>query len=122
MKRHKVNCDASWSEGRATLAVSGSIGEHVRHVEAATNVIAEIKAVLFAMEIAKAEQPNPRPLRFQTDCRCIVEAKALRGEQGELLNRVRRYLACYRQWRLVAVSRRHTHAADRLAAKWRGFA
>lgn len=58
--------DASFCDGIAGLAVCGALGEHCRQVEASTSTHAEVLALRWAREIARAA--DIRDLTFRTDC------------------------------------------------------
>lgn len=125
-RRSLVVCDARWDPetGLAAIAVTGALGTHTQTIVAATNMIAEARAVLMAMDIALADgHKRPPTLVFRTDCQGLVAAKRFKGEQGELVDRMRRRLARFRQWELEFAHRRHTGRAHRAAAnEWAGGA
>lgn len=107
-ERLKLITDASYDGvGTAAIAVAGSLGEHVEVVPARSNMHAEELALLAAMGLVYRHgcfhhRWMPAAL-FVIDC----------DVSGT--DRVRRWLAAYRQWELDVSTRASTHAAHRLA-------
>jgi hypothetical protein len=70
--RRVVLVDASFSEGVAGLAVVGALGRHSRREELPSSVVAERRALAWAMDIARDLGERERDLVFRTDCSSIV--------------------------------------------------
>lgn len=123
-RRGLVVCDATWDPvtRRAHIAVTGVIGDHTAELEdCAGNTLAEARAVLLAMGVAEHVNDGKRPPRlvFRTDAQGLVKAQRFSGEQGVVVNQIRRYLARFRQWELEWSRRTHTGAAHVAARRAR---
>lgn len=117
-----VTCDARWDQesGVAVIAITGALGTHAVKIPARSSMIAEGKAVLFAMDMALATGGRAPTLVFRTDCKGLVEARRLKGEQGQVVGQIRRRLARFRQWELEYAHRKHTSPAHQAAKReWR---
>lgn len=91
--------DASYSHGRAGLAVVGALGEHSRSVEAASSTQAEVLALRWALEIAR--EGDVYGLTFRTDCQAAFNVLRQTPKR------------CY--WTVEQVPRRENRRADYLA-------
>lgn len=95
--------DASYNRGRAGLAVVGALGEHSRSVASVSSVQAEVLALRWAMEIARAG--DVCGLTFRTDCQAAYNVLRQTPE--------RMY------WTVEQVPRRENRRADFLAGRAR---
>lgn len=98
-----VWADASYSDGFAGLAVCGALGEHTRTVDARSSTQAEVMALKWAMEIARAS--DLRGLTFRTDCQAAFKVLCQTPK--------RMY------WTVEQVPRRQNRRADYLAGRAR---
>lgn len=98
-----VWADASFRDGIAGLAVCGALGEHYRQVEASTSTHAEVLALRWAREIARAA--DIRDLTFRTDCQAAYKQF---GEAPKGFN-----------WIIEQVPRSKNQRADYLAGRAR---
>jgi hypothetical protein len=106
----QVVTDASYRDGRAAIAVAGNLGEYVEIVPARGSNYAEEMALLLAMGLVfrlgvfyRDRIPNAH---FYTDYTPMT-----------VPDRVRRYLECYRQWKVIPSHRSVTQPAHRLALR-----
>jgi hypothetical protein len=116
---HLVICDASWRDGHAGLGVTGVLGTHARYERAPTSVMAEMQAMLWAMEMADGVLLTAS---FATDCTSVarywqggsVESGSKRPEaRGR--SAIKKQIRAHPGWNIVEVTNRVTVDADRLA-------
>lgn len=100
-----IYVDASFRQGMAGLAVVGALGDHQKRVEARSSTQAEVLALAWALEIAKATERWG--LTFRTDCQAAFRQFPL-SRHRLIGNRL--------GWTVEQVPRRQNRQADRLAA------
>jgi hypothetical protein len=116
---HLVVCDASFRAGHAGLGITGVLGPHAKYEPAKTSGMAEIQAVLWAMDLAEGRLDTAV---FASDC--TVAACWHRGKFAENGSKrpeaagrsaIRRRLKRQPGWKVIQVTNRATRDADRLA-------
>jgi hypothetical protein len=100
-----VYVDASWQSGVAGIAVVGALGRHSDRVPAQSSSDAEVRAMLWALRIAK-QRRDERVLVFRTDNHSAQRAGA-------------HAVPNWARWSVEWVPRRRNYAADRLALQAR---
>jgi hypothetical protein len=83
-----VWADASFDNGVAGIAVCGALGEHVQQVEASSSTHAEVLALRWAMEIARASRAQD--LTFRTDCQSAYQNCRARKSERWVIEQVPR--------------------------------
>lgn len=94
-----VYVDASYRDGLAGLAVVGALGEHTQKTKASSSVHAEVLALRWAMDMARAA--GMKDLTFRTDCQAAFNALCRSSKKM--------------RWTVEQIPRRRNVRADALA-------